>query len=112
MLKKGNILLFCRSAKKNVPFAAFCGAPRRLKEIHMSKKEAAVRRLLFLLCCGGLVAALTTGCEQGGPKMVQVEGKVTYKGQPVPRGYVSFFAKKGNPSMEVPIGPIEDGEYQ
>jgi hypothetical protein len=83
------------------------------KERHMlSKKEAAVRRLLFLLCCGGLIAALVAGCEQSGPKMVQVEGKVTYKGKPVPRGYVSFFAKKGNPSMEVPIGPIEDGEYQ
>ena len=45
--------------------------------------------------------------------MVQVEGKVTYKGKPVPRGTVSFYGdqKKGNSSQEVPIGTIEDGEY-
>jgi hypothetical protein len=79
----------------------------------LAKKDAAAARLLCLVCCCGLLAAAVTGCEQSGPKMVQVEGKVTYKGKPVPRGTVSFFAeqKKGNQSMEVPIGTIEDGEY-
>ena len=72
-----------------------------------------MNRLLFMLCCGGLCAVIATGCEQGGPKMVQIEGKVTYKGKPVPRGTLSLFAetKKGNQSMEVPIGIIEDGYY-
>jgi hypothetical protein len=72
-----------------------------------------MNRLLFMFCCGGLCAVIATGCEQSGPKMVQIEGKVTYKGQPVPRGTVSLYAetKKGNQSMEVPIGIIEDGFY-
>jgi hypothetical protein len=79
----------------------------------MPNRDAAVTRLLVLICGAGLFAAFTAGCEQSGPKMVQVEGKVTYKGKPVPRGYVSFYAdsKKGNQSMEVPIGIIEDGDY-
>jgi hypothetical protein len=79
----------------------------------LSKKDPVATRLLFLVCCSGLFAVLVSGCEQSGPKMIQVEGKVTYKGKPVPRGYVSFYAepKKGNQSMEVPIGIIEDGEY-
>jgi len=70
-------------------------------------------RKTVLVCIGGLLALSAIGCEKGGPKMIQVEGKVTYKGKPVPRGTVSFFAnqKKGNESMEMPIGVIEDGTY-
>jgi hypothetical protein len=77
----------------------------------LSKKVRFVSRFLFLSC--GLFAVSLLGCEKSGPKMVPVEGKVTYKGKPVPRGSVSFFAnnKKGNQSMEVPIGTIEDGTY-
>jgi hypothetical protein len=65
-------------------------------------------------CCGGLLALCAIGCDNSGPKMVQVEGKVTYKGKPVPRGSVSFFAepKKGNLSKEMPLGAIEDGYYR
>jgi hypothetical protein len=69
--------------------------------------------LRWLLCCGCLFAVTATGCEKSGPKMVTVEGKVSYQGKPVPRGYVSFYPdkNKGNQSMEVPNGPIEDGNY-
>src|SRR5262249_12029735 len=69
--------------------------------------------LLFFVCCGGVFAMSAIGCEKSSSKLVQVEGKVTFRGQPVPRGFVTFFAepKKGNQSQEVPIGNIEDGEY-
>jgi hypothetical protein len=69
--------------------------------------------LLPLLSCICLLAMTAAGCEKSGPKMVQVEGKVTYQGKPVPRGYVSFYpdAKKGNKSMEVPNGTIDEGSY-
>lgn len=80
----------------------------------MSRKFRVLRAVLFLLCACAILAVSTTGCENSGPKMVQVEGKVTYKGKPVPRGSVSFYAepKKGNESKELPIGIIEDGNYR
>jgi hypothetical protein len=80
----------------------------------LSKKVRILNQVLFLFCGCGLLAFGAVGCEKSGPKMVQVEGKVTYKGKPVPRGTVSFFAnqKKGNQSMEMPIGTIEDGTYK
>jgi hypothetical protein len=78
-----------------------------------SRRAAALNPLLFLFCCGCLFAVAAAGCQKSGPKMVQVEGKVTLGGKPVPRGWVTFHpdAKKGNQSMEVPNGTIEDGDY-
>ena len=79
-----------------------------------SRKTLALYRLRVLFCIGGVLASSVIGCEKSGPKMIQVEGKVTYKGKPVPRGWVTFHpdAKKGNQSMEVPKGDIDpDGTY-
>jgi len=63
-------------------------------------------RLLLLGLLGGLALALT-GC--GRPTTYSVSGTVTYKGEPIPDGYVAF----------VPEGPgrggggvITSGSYQ
>jgi hypothetical protein len=63
-------------------------------------------RLLVLGLLGALTLALT-GC--GGPKTYSVSGTVTYKGEPIPEGYIAF----------VPEGPgrggggaIANGSYQ
>jgi hypothetical protein len=64
-----------------------------------------IRRLL-----GGAVvlALLAAGCS---PKeeLAQLSGKVTFKGQPVPAGYISFTPEAGKGSVRV--CQIKDGVY-
>lgn len=70
--------------------------------------------LLNLSRWGLILGALTTiGCGGGGPDRHQVSGRVTYKGEPVPKGFVTFMpdTSKGN------SGPgggaaIVDGQYR
>ena len=57
------------------------------------------------------VCLLLAGCggSSGGQKLVPVKGKVTYKGQPVAKGRVTFMPlTPGNSSS----GPIVDGVYK
>ncbi|MBX6316173.1 MAG: hypothetical protein IRY99_25170, partial [Isosphaeraceae bacterium] len=58
-----------------------------------------------------LLALVPLGCGRSGPELAPVTGKVTYKGQPVPRGTISFQPvdpKQGAPAT----GTIEpDGTY-
>ena len=65
-------------------------------------------RLVVLAAALGAAA----GCSSSGPKKVQVSGKVTFQGRPVPAGYVSFLpdASKGNRG-EVRVVQIKDGRY-
>lgn len=44
----------------------------------------------------------------GGPKTNEVSGKVLYKGQPLPRGDISFFSPDGK---RVGTSPIFEGNY-
>jgi hypothetical protein len=60
------------------------------------------------------VLILAAGCaEQGGPKKVQLSGTVTFKGKPVPAGYVSFMPDvvAGNAQGEVRVLQIKDGKF-
>jgi hypothetical protein len=63
---------------------------------------------------GVLVAilGLTAGCSGSRPKTIQLSGKVTFKGQPVPAGYLSFLpdASQGGRG-EVRVVQIKDGVY-
>lgn len=65
----------------------------------------------WCVALAGCTLALA-GCGDSGPKRYQVSGKVTYKGKPVPKGFITFEpdSSKGN---EGPGGGAEivDGEY-
>src|SRR3954453_8434190 len=66
-----------------------------------------MRCVLFILFC--LLPLL--GCSSK-PKLAQLSGMVTFKGQPVPAGYVSFTpdVEKGNKG-QLRVFQIKDGAY-
>lgn len=61
---------------------------------------------------GCLAVLLAAGCNSG-PSTVQVSGKVTVDGQPLPKGSLRFIpdAGKGNKLEVEPAGTIEGGSY-
>jgi len=52
---------------------------------------------------------LLAGCGPSGPAMYPVSGKVTFNGETLPDGYVTFTSK--DRSTRDAAGPIVDGEY-
>ena len=71
----------------------------------------AAGRLVGLAAVLGAVLIFTAGCRSG-KKVGQVSGKVTFKGQPVPAGYISFMpdSTKGNQGS-MKVAQIKDGRY-
>src|SRR5688572_24405376 len=67
-----------------------------------------MRGLIRRLLGGAAVLALAAGCSSE-PPMAQVSGTVTFKGEPVPAGWISFTpdADKGT----VRVCQIKDGVY-
>lgn len=66
-----------------------------------------------LFLCLGLIciAALTVGCNPG-PKVAQISGTVTFKGKPVPAGYVTFTPDVATGTLGQVVGfQIKDGKY-
>jgi hypothetical protein len=64
----------------------------------------------YRVLVGGLVLAAAIGCGgSGGPPLVPISGTVTFKGQPVPAGYVSFTPGPGGGSVRVV--QIRNGKY-
>lgn len=64
----------------------------------------------LLVAIGLPLIGLAPGCGGGSqfPETVPVSGKVTYKGEPVPKGTVTFLSDKGQPAT----GAIQpDGTY-
>jgi len=61
----------------------------------------------------GVLAILCVGCFNSGPDYHQVSGNVTFNGQPVPLGEVSFTpnSAEGNSGPSV-VCPINEGKYQ
>ena len=65
----------------------------------------------MLAAFGGLLIGAISGCAEPleRPKTFPVAGKVTYKGQPVPRGTITFQPDQGQAS----VGEIQpDGTYR
>ena len=59
----------------------------------------------------GTLAVLATACAESGPQMARVQGTVTYKGQPLKVGTVSFVPNNpAQPGASSRIGP--DGTYE
>jgi hypothetical protein len=74
-----------------------------------SKMDKGLRRVLAVFYSATL-AGLFVGCsgEDPRPATVPVQGKVTYQGQPVPKGTITFQAASG----EAAVGEIQpDGTY-
>lgn len=58
-----------------------------------------------------LALTLLAGCTSK-PKPSQLAGKVTFKGQPVPAGFISFAPDVGNGNLgEMRVLQIKDGAY-
>src|SRR5207247_10952611 len=55
-------------------------------------------RTLILHSVGLLLLVALTGCGGGAPAIVDVEGTLTYKGQPVPNVYIDFHPENGRQS--------------
>jgi len=65
---------------------------------------------LHTLGLGGLALALAAaGCGPTGPKLVSLSGTVTFKGQPVPAGYVTFTPPAGGGVVRMVV--IKDGKF-
>lgn len=75
-------------------------------------RRIGLRRSILTLVAAVALAALpmASGCGRSGPEMGQVSGKVTYNGQPVPKGTVAFqsLSPEGRNATGT-IGP--DGTY-
>ena len=58
-----------------------------------------------------LVIMLVTGCSKE-PKLVQLSGKVTFKGNPVPAGYITLTPDVASGTLGQTIGfQIDNGAY-
>jgi hypothetical protein len=71
-----------------------------------------ISRLAGLAALLGAALAGTPGCGSNKAKLGQLSGTVTFKGHPVPAGYISFLpdAGKGNQGA-VKVAQIKDGKY-
>ena len=60
-----------------------------------------------VLGCSAILSLILAGCGER-VKMGRVSGKVTYKGQPVPNGAITFLPSPSGPPA---TGAIENGTY-
>jgi hypothetical protein len=60
-----------------------------------------------------VILGLAVGCSGSQVKKIQLSGKVTFKGKPVPAGWISFLpdTRQGNEGKEVRVVQIKDGVY-
>jgi hypothetical protein len=68
-----------------------------------------VNRPLALLLGGIALALASAGCGPPGPKLVPLSGTVTFRGEPVPAGYIVFTPPSG--VGVVRSVPIRNGRY-
>lgn len=61
---------------------------------------------ILCFCC-----FLISGCHSDGLDRVPVEGSVSFDGNPVEQGYITFKPQPGT-SCPVVAGPIKDGKYR
>ena len=64
-------------------------------------------RILQFVFLGSMLVAL--GCSDSGPTLAPLSGTVTFKGQPVPAGYISFTPGAG--AGRICVVQIKDGKY-
>jgi hypothetical protein len=65
----------------------------------------------FWVSCAILVVTLAIGCKPG-PKVSKISGNVTFKGKPVPAGYITFTPDVATGTLGQVVGfQIRDGKY-
>jgi hypothetical protein len=93
--------------------------PTRMNEVRMTKTEQLARLdhskigplNLFVIWCLVLGASSLAGCTQA-PTPAQLSGKVIFKGQPVPAGYITFTPDVGSGNRgSIKLLRIKDGVY-
>lgn len=67
-------------------------------------------RFLRLVCLGFLAIVITVGCGPKGPAKGDVQGKVTFKGQPVTEGSINFVNPKEGGTAGGDLN--KDGTYE
>ncbi len=60
-----------------------------------------MKRMTRRLCGMAAVFVLAVGCSESKPELAQLSGKVTFKGEPVPAGWISFTPGPGVGSVKV-----------
>jgi hypothetical protein len=66
-----------------------------------------------LLTAGVLVAVWTVGCGKKPPPIVEVEGRVTLRGQPLPKAEVRFYPMTGFGGEYIAVGETdEEGRFK
>ncbi|MCU0704353.1 MAG: hypothetical protein MUF18_10295 [Fimbriiglobus sp.] len=68
-----------------------------------------MNRTFTMLISGLTMVLAAAGCGPSGPKLVSLSGTVTFKGEPVPAGYVVFTPPSGGGSVR--SVPIRNGRY-
>jgi hypothetical protein len=66
-------------------------------------------RRTFFAVLAGLVVLAAAGCGKSGPAVYTVSGTVTYDGQTVANGYITF--QPEDPTVGAVANPIEGGRY-
>lgn len=67
--------------------------------------------IVRMLLVAGACLAILTGCSSK-PTLAQLSGKVTFKGQPVPAGWISFTPDVGAGGLgQVKVFQIKEGGY-
>ena len=69
-------------------------------------------RLRMMACMFAAILVVSSGCGEAKRDILNLSGKVTFKGQPVPAGYINFMPDiTGGNKGEVKGFPIKDGIY-
>src|SRR5688572_3580178 len=80
---------------------------RAYSSLHLRLAPALLPGLLLTILC-------STGCWQSGPPVVEVRGTVTYRGEPVPHGSITFVPVATSGEVLRPATGMlsEDGSYE
>jgi hypothetical protein len=78
--------------------------------VGQNDREIAIRGRFSLFCPLVVLSLLAFGgCGPSGPTTYPVSGTVTFNGEPIPTGYITF--TPDDPTLAPESGPITDGKF-
>lgn len=66
---------------------------------------------LGLVLCLGFAVTFLNGCGDSGPSRHEIKGKVTFKGEPIKAGTITFIPDVAGQMASAGGAPITNGEY-